>query len=681
MVLSSILWLSTRLLLNNYTSKTYKAANQQPYELISQICHVLALISSFFISLSDSRHWPTTTTLAYLVLLGAVRSRLEGSSKSALLRQLVLLCLALSMVTFTADVMPLFIVDTTFPPNMAAVATVAFTFLSLVIFALAPREWMAPEDDMAHKDLKPASSAEETASWIDYWCTFGRMNSVIMKGWRGHLGVGNLDELPWDYQPSVLLPRIKTLREKHKTTAKTLFALVGGDLVFASFFASMFFVAELIIPLGMYYLLEYLSDPDHAVFEPALWLLVMLGGRLVGTVVQQQLAFHSGRASLKIKTALTAEIYHCAMESRELSQDFLSSAGGRSKKSSAGVLANLISSDVKTIMQGRTMILVIFGGPIGSVLGLVGMYKLVGWPCLVGLAITMIGSPITAWISNRIAASEEQLKDAQDSRISITTEYIKSIKIVKYFGWEDTIVDLIKAAREEEQKHLWSLAMLSTAITDITYSVPVLSLLAIFGLYTGVQGNALTASVAYTTISLLEIVRDNATVLSSISIYIPKIQVSLKRIDRYLAAATCRDAHAEGPVQIRNVTIRRSASSEFRLHDISVEFIQGGINAVVGPSGSGKTTLLVSILGESILESGSISRPKDVAFASQSPWLQAVSLRENVLFTADYNAVKYGAIIEACCLNEDLKEMPGGDSTNVGISGQALSGTFILYVS
>jgi ABC-type transport system involved in cytochrome bd biosynthesis fused ATPase/permease subunit len=205
--------------------------------------------------------------------------------------------------------------------------------------------------------------------------------------------------------------------------------------------------------------------------------------------------------------------------------------------------------------------------------------------------------------------------------------------------------------------------------------------LAIFGLYTGVQGNALTASVAYTTISLLEIVRDNATVLSSISIYIPKIQVSLKRIDRYLAAATCRDAHAEGPVQIRNVTIRRSASSEFRLHDISVEFIQGGINAVVGPSGSGKTTLLVSILGESILESGSISRPKDVAFASQSPWLQAVSLRENVLFTADYNAVKYGAIIEACCLNEDLKEMPGGDSTNVGISGQALSGTFILYVS
>ncbi|OAA72657.1 ABC transporter [Akanthomyces lecanii RCEF 1005] len=437
----------------------------------------------------------------------------------------------------------------------------------------------------------------------------------------------------------------------------------------------MFFVTELIKPLGMYYLLDYLANPADAVFQPYIWLFVIMVGKLFGTIVQQQLAFHSGRASLKLQIALTGEMYSHAMQSRELDHDFLSSSGLKdAKRSSTGLLTNLMSTDIKTIMQGRILIMVIFGGPVGGIIGLVSLYKIIGWPCLVGLAITLLGTPITAWISNYASDAEEKAKDSQDTRVSLSTEYFRSIKIVKYFGWEDVVAEQMEKSRDEEQSHLWNVALFSTASTDVAYMIPSLALVVVFALYAGVQGNPITASVAFITIDLMEIVRDNTTVVSVVGRMVPKLRLSMKRIDRYIAAASPKHTFPEGRLIVKSATFQRTASADFRLRDISVDFVHAGLNVVVGPSGSGKTSLLLSILGETVLEDGKVTKPRDVAFASQRPWLQARSLRDNILFTSTYNATKYRQVIKACCLDVDLEELTGGDETNIGENGQLLSG-------
>jgi len=364
------------------------------------------------------------------------------------------------------------------------------------------------------------------------------------------------------------------------------------------------------------------------------------------------------------------------MQSKELQGDFTdSSASARQSKSSSstGILVNLISTDVKTLMDARPVLMIISGVPIGRLTAIVGLYRVIGWPCFVGFAITALGSPVTTWIAHRVGIEQDGLKDAQDSRISAASEYLRSIRIIKYFGWEDTI-GLLNGARVKEQKHMWAIHMLSTASMSVVYGVPTIALLVIFGLHVCVRKHTLTASTAYTTISLLGIIRDNFTVMASLSMIIPKLAIACRRLDKFFSSTRPLDVYPEGPLRIQGATFRRDASNNFCLREITIDFIQGGLNVVVGASGSGKTTLLLAFLGETVRDQGYVSRPTDVAYASQTPWLQGLSVRENILFNSSYKPDRYQRIIEMCCLGPDLEELPNGDATNVGENGSDLSG-------
>lgn len=645
------------------------------YELLKNALRVASFVSLYLTPLGLGQYSSTIVALVYISMLGMATMHSNSVNANNLLLHAVLLSMATFALMFATHVLPLLVIESTAQPNTKALISTTLLFLSLFTTSITPRDWIVPVDLSEATEKGP--SQEETASWLDYWCTFGRLTPLIAKGWNGQIASKDLASLPWDYQPRILLQRIKQLRHKHCSTARTLFAFLWFDLSIAAVSASMFFVTKLIKPLGMYYLLDYLANPADAVFQPYIWLFVIMFGKLFGTIVQQQLAFHSGRASLKLQIALTSEIYSHAMQSRELDHDFLSSSGLKgAKRSSTGLLTNLMSTDIKTIMQGRILVMVIFGGPVGGIIGLVSLYKIVGWPCLVGLAISLLGTPITAWISNYASDAEEKAKDSQDARVSLSTEYFRSIKIVKYFGWEDVVVEQMEKSRDEEPSHLWNVALLSIASTDVAYMIPTLALAVIFALYAGVQGNPMTASVTFITIDLMEIVRDNTTVVSVVGRMVPKIRLSMKRIDRYIAAASPKDKYPEGRLMVKDATFQRTVSADFKLHHISVDFVQAGLNVVVGPSGSGKTSLLLSILGETILEDGNITKPRDVAFASQSPWLQAKSLRDNILFTSTYNATRYHQVIRACCLDVDLEELTAGDETNIGENGQLLSGVY-----
>lgn len=69
--------------------------------------------------------------------------------------------------------------------------------------------------------------------------------------------------------------------------------------------------------------------------------------------------------------------------------------------------------------------------------------------------------------------------------------------------------------------------------------------------------------------------------------------VSLKRLDRYFNNVTPLSRHPIGPLQMKNATFRRNKKASFALKDVSIDFVEGGLNVVMGQSGSGKSTLLM----------------------------------------------------------------------------------------
>jgi ABC-type multidrug transport system fused ATPase/permease subunit len=117
-----------------------------------------------------------------------------------------------------------------------------------------------------------------------------------------------------------------------------------------------------------------------------------------------------------------------------------------------------------------------------------------------------------------------------------------------------------------------------------------------------------------------------------------------------------------------------STQHAFELKDVPVRVERGELVAVVGAVGSGKSSLLSAILNEMSKRSGSVKLHGRVAYASQLPWIQNASLRDNVLFGLPYEEGWYEEVLTACALNDDLTMLEGGDQAEIGERGINLSG-------
>lgn len=131
----------------------------------------------------------------------------------------------------------------------------------------------------------------------------------------------------------------------------------------------------------------------------------------------------------------------------------------------------------------------------------------------------------------------------------------------------------------------------------------------------------------------------------------------------------------------------------FELQGINVIFPPGKISLVTGATASGKTALLRAMLGEmyriqpnsgppshvyiskdpSRLDSSTGLRSY-VSYAAQSPWLEHLTIKENILFGSPYEEERYAEVLESCALNPDLEMFEDGDETEIGERGVTLSG-------
>lgn len=110
------------------------------------------------------------------------------------------------------------------------------------------------------------------------------------------------------------------------------------------------------------------------------------------------------------------------------------------------------------------------------------------------------------------------------------------------------------------------------------------------------------------------------------------------------------------------------------LESLNMRFLGGNIYMVVGFPGSGKSTLLKTILGEVPLAQGNaIVTAKSIAYCSQSPWLQNLSIHENIVGHGQCDTEWYNTVLSGCELHQDLRELDDGDETLAGFGGRNLT--------
>ncbi|KAI1430350.1 ABC transporter [Xylaria sp. FL1777] len=689
-VVASFLLIVRHLLQRSYAKialpETNASSISLPYEICSQIFRAATLALMIVATVQIGGKWTNVAVLIYAFFLGLLRLFNDLEWRHVALHHVNFLLVTALLVIVVGELLPY--VDVTYNryPNPVMIGSIATLAAAVIVAASTPREWIPPSMDLDLSEKIPTRepSPEETCSWIGYYATYEWLTPLLLRGFRRQMTIEELPNLPWYDEPFILLSRILTARAKSSRSFSTIVRYMRPEFTSMAVLAIIAFTIELLTPFAMYKLLEYIDRPDDASVRPYIWLILLSIGPFFRTIAFQGYIFVGTRVIVRIKAALTQELYYKAMGSMELDDEAfteIAASGkdaGKPKKAQAttasGRLANLMSSDVDAVCTGRDIIMVLFGVPCGTTAVLIGLYKLMGWPALVGAAAMLSLTPIPLLISRKMMGYQREMRQIQDSRISAVSEYLSSIRAIKYFAWEDAIIEKVEAIRRGEQKKIWGLNVLFICLGQLTECIPTFALLLMFGLHTVVRKEKLTAEIAFTSISLVRTLRRNLSMASQYSRSFTGTLVSLRRLDRYFDNVTPLIRHPDGPLKITNASIRRHKKATFSLKDISIDFVEGGLNVVTGPSGSGKSTLLMGILGETLLEDGSITCPKDVAYASQSPWLQNETIRENIVFNSPFEQVRYDRVIAACGLTIDMDEFPERDETEVGENGASLSG-------
>ncbi|GME76499.1 unnamed protein product [Ambrosiozyma monospora] len=109
------------------------------------------------------------------------------------------------------------------------------------------------------------------------------------------------------------------------------------------------------------------------------------------------------------------------------------------------------------------------------------------------------------------------------------------------------------------------------------------------------------------------------------------------------------------------------------LDNVTLEIKQGEFVVITGSIGSGKSSLLAAIAGTMTRTEGDVTVNGSLLSCGY-PWVQNASVRENITFGLPYDEEKYDMVVSCCCLNDDFKQLPGGDMTQVGERGITLSG-------
>uniref|UniRef100_G1M748 Canalicular multispecific organic anion transporter 1 n=1 Tax=Ailuropoda melanoleuca TaxID=9646 RepID=G1M748_AILME len=342
------------------------------------------------------------------------------------------------------------------------------------------------------------------------------------------------------------------------------------------------------------------------------------------------------------------------------------------KRFSTGEVINLMSADAQQLMDLTANLNLLWSAPFQILMAVSLLWQELGPAVLAGVAVLVFVIPINALVATRV---KNQTKN-KDKQIKLLNEILHGIKILKLYAWEPSYKKKIIEIREQElevQKLSGYLAVFSMLTLTC---IPFLVSLATFGIYFLLdEGNILTATKVFTSMSLFNILRlplfDLPTVISAVvqtRISLDRLEDFLNTEDMMLVTLTYLG------INIKNITRTSYIISLLFLCSLNIKIPEGALVAVVGQVGSGKSSVLSAILGEMEKLTGVVQRKGSVAYVAQQAWIQNCIVQENILFGSVMQKQFYERVLEACALLPDLEQLPNGDQTEIGERGVNISG-------
>lgn len=346
---------------------------------------------------------------------------------------------------------------------------------------------------------------------------------------------------------------------------------------------------------------------------------------------------------------------------------------------SAGVgkILNLMRNDAYEIAQRFWEAETIITRPLGVILSVVLVWKLIGWPCLLGVLTVLIAQGINAYLARLLVRQETIRRQATDEKLTRTSQFVEAIRHLRWYGWQDHWLGRIMESRNKELHIRIISNLLQISINYINVLASNLFPVVAFFAYTKLAGLPLRIDIAFPAIDLFNMLEDNLRDIPNLITTLVNASVAMARIENFMnepdQETADNVANPLAELTVDNATFAWPGGKDV-LHEVTVRFPKG-LTVIYGEVAAGKTALLQALLGELEKKSGNFSRPDDMfGFCAQIPWLQSMSIRENILFSAPMEEMRYKQTLEACALISDMAEFKNGDLSNIGENGIGLSG-------
>ncbi|KAI9199470.1 uncharacterized protein BJ171DRAFT_445485 [Polychytrium aggregatum] len=495
--------------------------------------------------------------------------------------------------------------------------------------------------------------------------------------------------------------------------------IVGSSILF---FAGPFFLNRI---------LNCLQNGNCPDWLPFFYVGTLFAFTVIRILLDSRAQLIARQVGIRLRNVLTGLVYQKALHRvPRMSVDDVT--GKTSAATTVGKIVNLLAVDASKIGDYLGFVSMPIIAAIQLVVCVVALYQLLGWSSLAGLGAMVVlmcgGAPITYYFKNIMTT----LMNSNDVRSNAVNEMLQGIRIIKFFAWEKQFEDKITALRENEMRNRWKLGVMNILYRVVWYSAPLSVSLVTFIAFTKIAGQELTATIAFTALSLFKLLQIPLQQLPDMIILLMDSWVSWKRIRDFLGEEELEKYRSEfdpdhshgherpsialrhdarftwrplgapasqsaGPGsaaaattaskwfgikefwnRLRGVVAAPVTASPpcFELVDINIEFPHDKLSVVCGPTGCGKTSTILALLGEMHRVHGVRKLPAQtpVAYVAQQAWLMNATIRDNITFGEPWDAEKYRRVIHACSLVKDFEILEGGDMTEVGEKGINLSG-------
>ncbi|KAG8899627.1 hypothetical protein FRB99_006523 [Tulasnella sp. 403] len=380
-------------------------------------------------------------------------------------------------------------------------------------------------------------------------------------------------------------------------------------------------------------------------------------------------------------------------------------------------LVNHMSTDISRIDFAAQWFHSVWTSPIQVAICLALLLIQIGPSALAGFAMFAILIPVQQRIMLFQFKERRASMKWTDQRAKLLQELLSAMRVIKYFCYEVPFLKRINHIRHEELKGIRRILLINAGNQAVAFSVPVLASVLAFVVY-ALAGHELDPAVIFTSLSLFQLLRQALMLFPRALGACSDAKSAVARLTPVYYAETLGDTaitdpsspwavqvkdsdfqweetppssdnsnkagkHRHGKEKEKSKGTSTSPAGEpqepFALRSVSLSIPKGQLCAIAGPVGSGKSSLLLALIGEMKQTRGEkVVFGGRVGYCPQLAWIQNTSLRENVLFGAEYEEERYWNAIQDASLLTDLEMLPDGDLTEIGEKGITLFNNAIL---